>query len=118
MGIEALLNPSNESQMIDGTTDEEICQAVLAARNAQPEEGPTGINGRDDDVEDAALLEPYPTYREVFQAASVINRHVGLLDDPLARNVEAILASLGRQMRLNRSQSLIPTRVTDYFNHI
>ena len=118
MGIEALLNPSNKSQMIDGTTDKEICQAVLAAQNAQPEEGPTGINGRDDDVEDAALLEPYPTYREVFQAASVINRHVGLLDDPLACDVEAILASLGRQMHLNRSQSLIPTRVTDYFNHI
>ena len=116
--MEGLFNPSDELQMVDVKTDEEICQAVLAAWNAQPEEGPTGINGRDDDVEDAALLEPYPTYREVFQAASVINRHVGLLDDPLARDVEAILASLGRQMHLNRSQSLIPTHVTDYFNHI
>jgi hypothetical protein len=37
MDIEALLNPPEESQMMDGTTDEEICQAVLAAR--KDEEG-------------------------------------------------------------------------------
>jgi hypothetical protein len=52
MDIEALLNPSDELQMMDETTDEEICQAVLAAGNTQ-EEGP--INGGDDVV---ALLAP------------------------------------------------------------
>ena len=35
MDIEALLNPVEESRMMDDTTDEEICQAVLAAHNAQ-----------------------------------------------------------------------------------
>jgi len=44
MDIEVLLNPHEESQMMDGARDEEICQAVLAMRNAQ-EEGP--INGGD-----------------------------------------------------------------------
>ncbi|KAI0249196.1 hypothetical protein BJV78DRAFT_1130098 [Lactifluus subvellereus] len=115
MDIEGLLNPSDESQMIDEMTDEEICQAVLAAQNAQ-EEGP--INGGDDDVEDNTLLGPNPTYREVFQALSVINRHVECHGDPLSRKVDAILASFGRQMHLERSQSLVPTCVTDYFNYI
>ncbi|KAI0247237.1 hypothetical protein BJV78DRAFT_1285679 [Lactifluus subvellereus] len=115
MDIEGLLNPSDESQMIDETTDEEICQAVLAAWNAQ-EEGP--INGGDDDVEDNTLLGPNPTYHEVFQALSVINRHVECHGDPLSRKVDAILASFRCQMRLERSQSLVPTRVTDYFNYI
>jgi len=31
MDIEALLNPADESQMMDDTMDEEICQALLAA---------------------------------------------------------------------------------------
>jgi len=73
MDIEALLNPHEEPQMMDGTRDEEICQAVLAMRNAQ-EEGPT--NGGDDNVEDDSPLAPCPTRHEVFRAASVINRYV------------------------------------------
>ena len=32
MDIEALLNPHEESQMMDGVRDEEICQAMLAMR--------------------------------------------------------------------------------------
>ena len=62
MDIEALLNPPEESQTMDGVRDEEICQAVLVARNAH-EEGP--IN----DVEDDSPFEPCPTHHEVFQAA-------------------------------------------------
>jgi hypothetical protein len=112
MDIEALLNPHEESQMMDGARDEEICQAVLAMRNAQ-EEGP--INGGDDDVEDDSPLAPCPTRHEVFRAASVINRYVEHLDDPLARKLEAILASFGCQMHLEESRSMSPTRLTDYF---
>jgi hypothetical protein len=112
MDIEALLNPHEESQMMDGARDEEICQAVLATRNAQ-EDGP--INGGDNDVDDDSPLEPCPTRREVFRAASVINRYVEHLDDPLSRKLEAILASFGRQIHLEESRSMSPTRLTDYF---
>ncbi|KAI0270279.1 hypothetical protein BGY98DRAFT_981870 [Russula aff. rugulosa BPL654] len=110
MDIEALLNPAEESRMVDDTTDEEICQAVLAAHNAQ-EEQPI-------DEENDTPLEPCPTYREVFQAASVISRYAGHVDDPVARKLEAILASFGRQMRLERSQALTTTHITDYFQYI
>jgi hypothetical protein len=48
MDIEALLNPPEESQMMDGTTDEEICQAVLAAH--EDEEGESSDVGVEDDM--------------------------------------------------------------------
>ena len=70
------------------------------------------------DEEDDTPLEPCPTYREVFQAASVISRYAGHVDDPVARTLEAILASFGRQMRLERSQALTTTHITDYFQYI
>ena len=111
MDIKALLNPPEESQ-IDGTTDEEICQAVLAACNSL-EEGPM-----DDDVEGGVVIEPPPTYCDMFQAVSIINRYVDHIDAPVARKLEAVMASFGCQMRLERSQTLTPTHITDYFHHI
>ena len=115
MDIEALLNPPEESWVMEETTDEEICQAVLAAQNAQ-EEGP--INGGDDDIEDDTPLKPCPTYCEMFQAVSVVNGYVEHVDDPITRKREAILASFGRQMRLEKSQALTTTCITDYFRNI
>jgi len=100
---------------MDGARDEEICQAVLAARNGQ-EGGP--INGGDNDVEDDSPLEPCPTHHEVFQAVSVINSYVEHLNDPLARKLEEILASFGRQIHLEESRSMSATRLTDYFTCI
>jgi hypothetical protein len=112
MGIEALLNPPEESQMMEAMTDEEICQTVLAAHKAQ-EEGP--ISGGDDDVEDDTLVEPCPTYHEMFRAASIMNKFAGHVDDPDARKFEAALASFTRTMRSKRSQTLTTTHITDYF---
>lgn len=109
--VEALLNPPEESWMMGVTAEEEICQAVLAAQ----EEGPGGDNN---DSEDSVPLEPCPTYRELFQAASVINRYAEHIDDPVARKLEAILASFGHQMRLERSRALTTTHITDYFHRI
>ena len=111
MDLEDLLNPPEESRMED-TTDEEIFQAVMAECNSQ-EEGPM-----DGDVEGDAVAEPRPTYHEVIEAASVMSRHVAHIDDPVARQLEVILASMGRQMRLERSNGLTATHITDYFHTI
>jgi hypothetical protein len=113
MDIEALLNPANESQMMDETIDEEICKAVLAAKKSQ-EEGP--INGRDDNDNDNTPLEPCPTHHKVFQAASIINRYTEHLDDPLTCKLEAILGSFGCQMCLEKSWLMTSTYLTDYFH--
>lgn len=92
MDIEALLNPPEESWMMDATTDEEICQTVLATCNEQ--EG-----GGCDDIEDDIPVEPNPTYKEVIQALSTINKYAGGMDDPIARNVETVLASFAHRVR-------------------
>ncbi|KAF8239648.1 hypothetical protein L208DRAFT_1236572 [Tricholoma matsutake] len=115
MDIEALLNLADESHVIDETTDEEICQAVLDAQKAQ-EEGP--INGGDNDVDDDAPVEPCPTHCEVLQAAAVINKYIDGVDDPSARKLEGILASFKCQMRLEMSSSMNSTHLTDYFHRI
>jgi hypothetical protein len=115
MDLEALLNPADESRVMDETTDEEICQAVLDARKAQEE---VLINGGDDDVDDDASVELCPTHREVLQAASVINKYIDTLDDPIARKVEGVLASFRHQMRLEMSHSMKSTHLTDYFHRL
>ena len=64
MGIEALLNPPRESRMMEETSDENICWAVLAAHKA--EDGGTISDGDADDVEEGKPVELCPTYSEVF----------------------------------------------------
>ncbi|KAF8228877.1 hypothetical protein L208DRAFT_222871 [Tricholoma matsutake] len=86
----------------------------MDARNAQ-EDRP--INDGDDDINDDASIEACPTRREVLQAATVITRYVDTVDGALARKLETVLASFGRQMRLEESRSMVPTRLTDFFSH-
>ena len=115
MDIEALLNLVDESRIMDETTDDEICWAVLDARRAQEE---ALINGGDDDADDDASVEPCPTHREVLQAASVLNKYSDTLDDPIARKLEGVLASFRHQMRLEMSHSMKSTHLTDYFHRL
>jgi len=110
--IKTYLNPVEEAWAMEATTDEEIVQAVLAARKAQEV-----IDGGDGDVEDDAPVEPCPTFREVFQSVSTINRYVGRLNDPVEREFEAVLASFAHRVRLERSRASTTTHITDYFGH-
>jgi hypothetical protein len=112
MDINELLNPADEEQNLDEVTDEEICKAVLDAQKAQEE---ALINGGDDDIDDDARVEPCPTCQEVLRAASVISRYADHVDDPVARKLEAVLASFGRQMCLEASHSMVSTRLNEYF---
>ena len=48
-------------------------------------------------------VEPCPTHREVLQAASVINKCIDTLDDPVARKLEEVLVSFRCQMWLEMS---------------
>ncbi|KAF8240718.1 hypothetical protein L208DRAFT_1231660 [Tricholoma matsutake] len=115
MDIKALLNPADESHVIDETTDKEICQAVLDTQKAQ-KEGP--INGGDNDINDEAPVKPCPICHEVLQAALVINKYIDCVDDPIACKLEGILASFKHQMQLEMSSSMNSTHLTDYFHCI
>ncbi|TEB38592.1 hypothetical protein FA13DRAFT_1784911 [Coprinellus micaceus] len=73
MSVEALLNPSGESDLLSSTSPEDIFQAVMEARDASEN---MDINGGDDD--DPVDLPP--TRREVLQASDAIKRHLMGLD--------------------------------------
>jgi hypothetical protein len=88
---------------------------VLDVRKAQ-EEGL--INDGDNDIDDNASVEPCPMHREVLQAASVIDKYIDTLDDPVAHKLEGVLASFRCQMRLEMSHSMKSTHLTDYFHHL
>ena len=93
--------------MMDGTTDEEICQAVLAA--CKDEEGVSDVGVVDlDDVS----VEPIPTYAEVLRAVSIINRYIGHVGDPAVHKFDTDLASFAWEMRSERSSA----HITDYFH--
>jgi hypothetical protein len=108
MSVEALLNPSGEPDLLSSTSPEDIFQAVMEARDASEN---MDINGGDDD--DPVDLPP--TRREVLQASDVIKRHLMGLDTRYARELEALLASMNRDLRLEDARSMQNTTITSYF---
>jgi uncharacterized protein YqeY len=115
MDLEALLNPLDERRMMEEVTDEEICQTVLKATKAREE---SVLKGGDDGDDDDTPIEAPPSRREVLQAASVISKYLDHQDEPVARKLEAVLASFKRQICLQQSSSMGETAITDYFTRI
>jgi hypothetical protein len=82
MDIEALLNPADETALIDETTDIEIFEAVMGARKKR--EDSTGS----DDVDDPGPIKPCPTPSEALRAISLITDYIDTIDDPIAHKLE------------------------------
>ena len=109
--IEALLNPAGESHVLTETSDEEIYQAVIDSISACEN---IEINGGDD-VDDDGPVEPYPTRREVLKVVSTIGKYTNDLNDPFARKIEALLGSFTKQLRLEETERMKNTVLTDFF---
>ncbi|THU78816.1 hypothetical protein K435DRAFT_699370 [Dendrothele bispora CBS 962.96] len=116
MSIESLLNPDRERDFMNEESVQEIEKGIFEAvmRSREAQECST-INGGDDDVVDDAPLEARPTRRDALQAASTMQKYFQDIDDPFARKLESILASFGRQTRLDEMQSATLTLITDFF---
>lgn len=56
-----------------------------------------------------------PSHRDALAASLILQRYVADLNDPCARELEAILAGFGRQVRLQESRDMKPTLITSYF---
>jgi hypothetical protein len=107
MKIDALLNPANESNMLDNVTEEEIYDAVMESRMVPP---------GDDNSDSDAFDDVSPTRKEALQAALVLKKYLQHVNSPFARKLEGILGSFGRQTRLTVLQDMRPTLLTDYFS--
>ena len=113
MDIESLLNPVNESDVMDESTDQEIYEAVMSAVKACDN---MEINGGDDvDEECLATIDPAPTHKDVLWATSVIKQYIDDINNPVACQLEALLGSFNCQLRLEEVDSLKDTSITDYF---
>lgn len=111
MDINSLLNPEGESQIMTETSDKEIYHAVMDAFEAREN---IETNGGDD--LDEVFIEPPPTRREVLKAVSTIGKCIDDSSDPTAHKLNVLLRSFNRQLRLEETQSMRDTSLTDYFN--
>jgi hypothetical protein len=113
MDIEALLNPEGECQTMDESTDEEIYQVVMDAVDAHKN---IDKNGGDD--VNSGLVEARPTICEVQQAVAVLNKYIDEVDDPIARNLEAVLGSFNHKPHLDEAKSMRTNVLTNFFSHL
>ncbi|KAK0472397.1 hypothetical protein IW261DRAFT_1424439 [Armillaria novae-zelandiae] len=112
MDIEELVNTEEEQMDVDTeTTDDDIFDAVMASKNA---EEAMVMNGGDAD--DDLPLEPRPTRRDAMCAVATLQKFVGSMEDSFARQLETMLASFGRKTRLEETNALKSSKITDYFN--
>ncbi|KAH7924058.1 hypothetical protein BV22DRAFT_1014077 [Leucogyrophana mollusca] len=59
---------------------------------------------------------PGSTWNEALQAALVLRKYVGAVDDVFARKMEVMLGSFGQRTRAVEMQGFKDTKVTDYFH--
>jgi hypothetical protein len=111
MDINALLNPDGESQVLTETSDKEIYHAVMDSIKACEN---IDINGGDN-VDNDSPMEPHLTRCEVLRALSTIGKCIEASNDPIACKLDALMGTFSQQLRLNETQSMRPTLVTDFF---
>src|ERR1700678_3578022 len=111
MDINALLNPDDESHVSTETSDKEIYHAVMDSIKARES---IDINGGDN-VDDDSPVEPPPTRREVLKALSTIGKCLEDLNHPIACELDTLLGTFNRQLRLKEIQNMRPTLVTGFF---
>ena len=114
MDIDELLNPGDEMELIDETTDEEIFGAVMDLDTHKITLPAAGK----DDADDSGPIKPPPTQSEALQAISLITDYIDSMDDPFARKLEGLLGNLSHRICIERSRAMKETVMTDYFHHL
>ena len=71
------------------------------------------INGGDDVDNDP--VEPLPTCHDVLKAVSIIEKYTNDLIDPMAWNIEALLSSFNRQLRIKETRGMKNAVLTNFF---
>ena len=111
MEIGSLLNPAGESHVLTEASDADIFQAVTEAFEAREN---LEINGGDD-VDDDGPIKPRPARSDILQATSMITDYLTTENDPLAREIENILGTFSRRLRVDATKSMKNTVLTDFY---
>ncbi|KAJ6632492.1 hypothetical protein B0H10DRAFT_1938097 [Mycena sp. CBHHK59/15] len=109
LNLKELVNMPEE-HIREGFTDEQIKDAVQAKRAGEANREANG--GDDDNYVDE---EPRPTRREALEASATLRCYLLDSGDASARQMDLILTRFSRQTRLDETNSLLPTSITDYF---
>jgi hypothetical protein len=111
MDLEEMLNPSNEREIIEGDTDEQIFESVMDAVRAREDM----VTNAGDDIGDSGPVEPCLSINDIFLVISIISHYVDLSGDSSSRALGTALSSFSCQLRFERQESLKDTQITDFF---
>lgn len=112
LNLDEMLNPLSEQELVGMVTEKEIfesVQDVLAAEQLME------VNGGDDVDDEKTRVKPMR--KEALTAAFTLQKYIADINEPFARKLEDILASFGRQTRLEGVQAMESTYITDYYTH-
>ena len=113
MDLGKLLNPVNEHNMYDEGTEEDICRVVLERCESEQDREKNASDGIDDDPDESSEIKP--SHWKALAAISTLSKYIADLDEPFACKLEVVLTSFSRQTRLDASNSLRSTTLTDLF---
>ncbi|KAF8470337.1 hypothetical protein DFH94DRAFT_637831, partial [Russula ochroleuca] len=109
MGLNELLNPISEQELVDKVSKEEIFKSVQEMLEA---EQMVDVNGGNVDGD---AVEVKPTQKEALTAAFTLQRYIADINSLFAHKLEGILASFGQQTRLEDVCRMETTHITNYF---
>ncbi|KAF9563455.1 hypothetical protein CPC08DRAFT_632678 [Agrocybe pediades] len=112
MCIESLLNPEGEADDQEETSDKDIFEAVMHAKQARDNRETNVGDDNDDDIP----CRPRSSYKEIFQAVAMIRSHTNNSTDPIARRLESALSAFTIDLRNTHERSKKDTVMTDYFS--
>ncbi|KAH9042419.1 hypothetical protein EDB84DRAFT_1436397 [Lactarius hengduanensis] len=108
-----LLNPADEAHFHSTTTDEEIFNAVMEAKQVQ-EESQSGQDESDDISKDIPM-DPIPMCAEALCAAKTLSRYTRDKNDPFLQELDSTLVTFSRRTRALGMDNMRATRMTSYF---
>ncbi|KAH9074887.1 hypothetical protein EDB83DRAFT_2218692 [Lactarius deliciosus] len=116
MSISEFLNPPDEAYLVSKTTNKDIYDAVMEARQARE-----GCQTSQDDIDEDTMtgvnnpVDPIPTHAEALQMALGLSRYTMDKDNDLLRKMDSVLVSFRRQARKLEMSSLKQSKITSYF---
>ena len=108
-----LLNPADEAHFLSTTTDKDIFNAVMEARQAQ--EGCQSSQDELGDISKDILVDPIPTCAKALRAAKTLSRYIRGEVDPFLQQLDLSLVKFGQRTRTLEMKNMRATKITSYF---